>query len=101
MGYGLRNVDDRPRAIAELHRVLRPGASVAILDFNNSTDPTVDLAQAWFLDVGAGHVDMGWSRAVMYCCMLCRSVLCWFLQLGLRLFGMYTSSILLVNTALG
>ena len=41
------------RAMAELHRVLKPGATVAILDFNNSTDPTVDGVQAWFLEVRA------------------------------------------------
>ena len=26
------------------------GASVAILDFNNSTDPNIDSVQAWFLE---------------------------------------------------
>lgn len=31
MGYGLRNVADKPRALAELCRVLRPGCRVAIL----------------------------------------------------------------------
>ena len=31
MGYGLRNVADKLRALAELHRVLRPGRRVAIL----------------------------------------------------------------------
>ncbi|KAL4857241.1 2-phytyl-1 [Chlorella vulgaris] len=42
MGYGLRN---------ELHRVLRPGCSVAVLDFNNAADnPAVDAAQAFFLE---------------------------------------------------
>jgi ubiquinone/menaquinone biosynthesis C-methylase UbiE len=45
MGYGLRNVPDRPAALSELHRVLRPGASAAVLDFNNSNDPAVDGAQ--------------------------------------------------------
>jgi ubiquinone/menaquinone biosynthesis C-methylase UbiE len=46
MGYGLRNVADIPRALSELARVLRPGASAAVLDFNNSTDPLVDGVQA-------------------------------------------------------
>ncbi|EFN54843.1 hypothetical protein CHLNCDRAFT_48897 [Chlorella variabilis] len=51
MGYGLRNVADRPAALRELHRVLRPGCSVAILDFNNAADnAVVDAAQAWFLE---------------------------------------------------
>lgn len=50
MGYGLRNVADIPLALTELHRVLRPGCSAAILDFNNSSDPLVDAAQAFLLE---------------------------------------------------
>ena len=34
------------QALSELHRVLRPGSAVAILDFNNSANPVVDAAQA-------------------------------------------------------
>ena len=33
MGYGLRNVVDIPQALAEIRRVLRPGARAVILDF--------------------------------------------------------------------
>jgi ubiquinone/menaquinone biosynthesis methyltransferase len=33
-GYGLRNVPDLPRALAEIHRVLRPGGLMCSLDFN-------------------------------------------------------------------
>jgi len=50
MGYGLRNVADISKTLREVHRVLKPGASVAILDFNNSSDPIVDKAQALFLE---------------------------------------------------
>jgi ubiquinone/menaquinone biosynthesis methyltransferase len=33
-GYGLRNVPDLPRALAEIHRVLRPGGVMCSLDFD-------------------------------------------------------------------
>jgi len=33
-GYGLRNVSDLPRALAEIHRVLKPGGRMGSLDFD-------------------------------------------------------------------
>lgn len=50
MGYGLRNVTDIPRSLKELHRVLKPGARAAILDFNHPTNPQVQAFQRWYLD---------------------------------------------------
>lgn len=40
-----RNVAHIPQALSELRRVLRPAASVAILDFNNSAAPATDAFQ--------------------------------------------------------
>ena len=49
VGYGLRNVDNIPKALSELHRVLKPGAKGAVLDFNNSSSRVVDQLQSWAL----------------------------------------------------
>lgn len=49
MGYGLRNVTDIPRTLAEIHRVLKPGAKAAILDFHRPSDPLLIAFQQWYL----------------------------------------------------
>ena len=72
--YGLRNVNDRAKALSELFRVLKPGASAAILDFNNSTDPTVDNVQGWFLEVsvvaGGDHWCLGECVVSLHACII-------------------------------
>jgi len=49
MGYGLRNVTDIPRSLKELHRVLKPGAKAAILDFHRPSSPHLRTFQQWYL----------------------------------------------------
>ncbi|MFM7191940.1 MAG: bifunctional demethylmenaquinone methyltransferase/2-methoxy-6-polyprenyl-1,4-benzoquinol methylase UbiE [Microcystaceae cyanobacterium] len=49
MGYGLRNVPHIPQALAELHRVLKKGAKVAILDFNHPSQVWMKAFQRWYL----------------------------------------------------
>ncbi len=49
MGYGLRNVTDIPRCLKELHRVLKGGAKIAVLDFNHPSDPVMKEFQSWYL----------------------------------------------------
>ncbi|KAE8698965.1 2-phytyl-1,4-naphtoquinone methyltransferase [Hibiscus syriacus] len=50
MGYGLRNVVDKRRAMREIFRVLKPGSRVSILDFNKSVQPLTAFFQEWMID---------------------------------------------------
>lgn len=50
MGYGLRNVTDREKALSEIYRVLKPQKWAAILDFNHSSNDVVDSIQSFVLE---------------------------------------------------
>lgn len=50
MGYGLRNVADIPLALQELWRVLKPGKTMAILDFHRPYNPAIQDFQSWCLN---------------------------------------------------
>jgi demethylphylloquinol methyltransferase len=49
MGYGLRNVTNILLSLKELHRVLKPGAKAAILDFHRPQQPMLQAFQQWYL----------------------------------------------------
>lgn len=48
IGFGIRNVAEPERALAELSRVLAPGARLAILEFGQPRIPGIRTLYAWY-----------------------------------------------------
>jgi demethylmenaquinone methyltransferase / 2-methoxy-6-polyprenyl-1,4-benzoquinol methylase len=48
IGFGIRNVVDPPRALAEIARVLRPGGRLAILEFGHPRIPGIRTLYSWY-----------------------------------------------------
>ena len=48
IGFGIRNVEQTAAACQEMHRVLKPGGKLAILEFAIPTTPVVRQLYAWY-----------------------------------------------------
>lgn len=48
IGFGIRNVADPERALAEIARVLRPGGRLSILEFGQPRIPGIRTLYAWY-----------------------------------------------------
>jgi len=58
-GYALRNAPDLKAALAEIHRVMKPGATAAFLDFSKSHNRLFQWVENIFLKTWAGF--WGWA----------------------------------------
>ncbi|XP_020409752.1 2-phytyl-1,4-beta-naphthoquinone methyltransferase, chloroplastic isoform X1 [Prunus persica] len=66
MGYGLRNVVDKHKAMQEMYRVSKAGSRVSILDFNKSINPVIAFTQELMIDNVVVPVASGFGLAEDY-----------------------------------
>ena len=62
IGFGIRNVVDPKRGLAEIFRVLRPAGRLAILEFGLPRAPVVRSLYAWYFNHVLPHVGRVISR---------------------------------------
>lgn len=60
VAYGIRNMPDRPRALAEMLRVLKPGGSLTCLDFSTPSNAAWRGLYGFYLR----HVIPFWGRVI-------------------------------------
>ncbi len=58
-GYAIRNAPDLDKALAEIHRVMKPGATAVFLDFSKPASPAVQTIEFVMLKLWAGF--WGWA----------------------------------------
>ena len=76
-GYGLRNVPDHERALAELARVLRPGGHLLTLDFYRPRGALWRRLFLGYLAAAGGVVGWLWHREPVVYAYIARSIERW------------------------
>ncbi|HET9372046.1 MAG TPA: bifunctional demethylmenaquinone methyltransferase/2-methoxy-6-polyprenyl-1,4-benzoquinol methylase UbiE [Vicinamibacterales bacterium] len=62
VGFGIRNVVNMPRALAEFHRALRPGGQLAILEFGAPELPIIRTCYRWYFTYVLPRIGRGISK---------------------------------------
>lgn len=50
IGFGFRNFTDRPKALAEINRVLRKNGKLVIIDFSKPVNPIINTLNTFYLN---------------------------------------------------
>ena len=68
IGFGLRNFTDKATALAELHRILRPGGALLVLEFSKPQNPVVEAGYRAFQSLwpGLGRLLVGDADSYRY-----------------------------------
>lgn len=73
-GYGVRNVPEMSRAVAEMARVLRPGGTVVLLDFYRPEFTVWRVLVLWYLSIAGNAVGWWWHRDPVVYGYIARSI---------------------------
>src|SRR5262249_14248807 len=77
ISFGLRNVNDRVRALAEMHRVVRPGGRVVVAEYSHPTSALTQAAFQTYLRKAAPRIARALSSNAPAYDYLADSILAW------------------------
>ncbi|QRP47613.1 ubiquinone/menaquinone biosynthesis methyltransferase [Amycolatopsis sp. FDAARGOS 1241] len=77
ISFGLRNVHDRVRALAEMHRVVRPGGRVVVAEYSHPASALTQAAFQAYLRKAAPHIARVLSTNAPAYGYLADSILAW------------------------
>jgi demethylmenaquinone methyltransferase/2-methoxy-6-polyprenyl-1,4-benzoquinol methylase len=75
IGFALRNVSDLDKTFSELHRVLKPGGRIGLLEFGRPRNPFMRLGHWFWLSIGVPLLGIATTWTVWPFLYLRRSIL--------------------------